>query len=118
MGLLEELRALGVNVDEGLKRLNKNEKLYIRLLGSFTKTIAEHYVASDFDVTDYEEIKEKAHAIKGTAGNLSITPLFKAYADSMHLFRDGKPEEAREVLIKVIPIQNEILACIEKYREV
>ena len=32
MGLLEELKELGVNVDEGLKRINGNEKLYTRLL--------------------------------------------------------------------------------------
>ena len=32
MNLLDELRTLGVDVDDGLKRLMGNEKLYKRLL--------------------------------------------------------------------------------------
>ena len=39
MNLLDELRTLGVDVDDGLKRLMGNEKLYKRLLGSFVKMI-------------------------------------------------------------------------------
>ena len=31
MSVLEELRTLGVDIDDGLKRLNGNEKLYTRL---------------------------------------------------------------------------------------
>lgn len=116
MGLLEELKALGVNVDEGVKRLNKNEKLYIRLLGSFTKTIAERYVEPDFDTTNYEDVKERAHAIKGTAGNLSITPIYEAYTEIMDLLRADKPEEAKVLLQKIMPVQNQIVACIEKYK--
>ena len=34
MNLLDKLRAMGVDVDDGLKRLMGNEKLYKRLLGS------------------------------------------------------------------------------------
>lgn len=114
--LLEELRKLGVNVDEGIARLNGNESLYTRLLGSFTGAIKSYYVAPDFDGTDYGDAAEKAHAIKGAAGNLSVTPVYEAYSRIVSLFREGKPEEARAVLMEVLPVQEEITACIEKYR--
>ena len=39
MALFDELKDLGVDVDGGLKRINNNEKLYTRLLGSFVKSI-------------------------------------------------------------------------------
>ena len=39
MGLFEELKDLGVDVDGGLQRINGNEKLYTRLLGTFVKAI-------------------------------------------------------------------------------
>ena len=49
MSLLEELKTLDVDVDGGLKRIGGNEKLYIKLLGSFTKSINTYKVDSDFD---------------------------------------------------------------------
>ena len=52
MNLLDELRALGVDVDDGLKRVMGNEKLYTRLLGSFVKMIKGSEVSVDFDASD------------------------------------------------------------------
>lgn len=114
MNLLDELRALGVDVDDGLKRVMGNEKLYTRLLGSFVKMIKGSEVPLDFDASDCTEAIEKAHAIKGTSGNLSLTPIYNSYNEILTLLRTGKPEEARELLKKIVPVQNEIVACIEK----
>ena len=49
----------------------------------------------------------------GTAGNLSITPVYEAYSEALGLLRNGQPEEARAVLRKVQPVQEEILSCIK-----
>lgn len=117
MNLLEELKTLGVDVEEGLEHLNGNEALYTRLLGSLTSTIEEYYVQPDFDGTDYAAATEKVHAIKGTAGNLSITPVYEAYTEIVSLLRAGKPEEARVILKKILPVQEEIIRCIEKYKK-
>lgn len=115
MTLLEELQPLGVNVEDGLRRLNGNEKLYTRLFGSFLKTLNANAIAPDFDCTDYTETLEKAHTLKGTAGNLSVTPLYETYSDMLALLRAGKPEEAKELFQKVLPVQEEIIRCIEKH---
>lgn len=115
MGLLEDLKELGANIEEGLNRLGGNQALYERLLGSFMKTMETHYVEPDFDSNDYAEIIEKAHAIKGTSGNLSLTPVYEAYTEIVDLLRGGKPEEAKEVLAKILPVQEEIMQCIAKY---
>lgn len=115
MDLFDELRILGVDIDEGLKRLNGNQSLYTRLLGSFVKTIDEYYVSPDFDGNDYKETTEKAHAIKGASGNLSITPVYEAYTQIVDLLRKGEPDSARVLVVKVIPIQNKIVSCINKY---
>lgn len=117
MGVLEELKAFGVDVDEALERLGGNESLYKRLLGSLVGTLRDYYVGADFDGNDYAETTERAHAIKGTAGNLSITPLYEAYTKIVELLRAGQPEQAREILTGVLPVQGEIIACIEKYME-
>lgn len=113
MNLLDELRTLGVDVDDGLKRLMGNEKLYKRLLGSFVKMIGTQAVDPDFDESDYKEAIEKAHSIKGTAGNLSLTPIYESYSEILNLLRTDKPAEAKAVLAKVLPVQQEIISCIE-----
>ena len=113
MNLLDELRTLGVDVDDGLKRLLGKEKLYKRLLGSFVKMIGTQAVDPDFDESDYKEAIEKAHSIKGTAGNLSLTPIYESYSEILNLLRTDKPAEAKAVLAKVLPVQQEIISCIE-----
>lgn len=117
MALFDELKELGVDVDGGLKRINNNEKLYTKLLGSFVKAINTYKVTPDYDGNDYNEVIEKAHAIKGTSGNLSITPVYEAYTEIVNLLRAGEPEQARPVLENVLPIQQQIIECIEKYME-
>jgi len=117
MNLFEELKALGVDVDGGVKRIMGNEKLYRKLLGSFVKMVESQSVDPDFDCTDYTETIEKVHAIKGTAGNLSITPLYEAYSEMLGLLRGGQPEEAKALLGKVLPVQKDIIACIKSHME-
>lgn len=114
MSLFEELKSLGVDIDGGLKRLNNNEKLYTRLLGSFIKTFRANVVEPDFNADDCTEVIEKAHALKGTAGNLSLTPIYEGYSEALTLLRTGKPEEAREIIIKIQSVQEQIISCIEK----
>ena len=47
-------------------------------------------------------------------GNLSITPLYKSYTQIVNLLRENNPEEAKKILLETIPVQDEIIACIEK----
>lgn len=116
MSMLEELNALGVNTEEGLRRLNGNAPFYERMLGKFPDMMKSSAVSPDFDGTDYAGTLDAAHAVKGVAGNLSITPIYEAYSEIVRLLREAKPEEARDVLKKVMPAQAAIISCIEAYR--
>lgn len=115
MSLLEELNGMGVNVDEGVERLMGNSALYEKMLGSFAEMMRSAFVQPDFDISDYTEIIEKAHALKGAAGNLSITPVYEAYSEIVSLLRSNQPEQAKFVLEKIQPVQDEIIKCIERH---
>ncbi len=115
MELFDELTALGVNVDDGVNRLGGNEALYKKLLGTFVKTVKGYDIKPDFDSENYDDITEKAHAIKGIAGNLSITPVYEGYTQIVSLLRSKEPERAKDVLKKILPVQVEIMGCIEKH---
>lgn len=114
MGLLEDLKDLGVNVEEGMNRLMGNASLYERMLGKFAGMVKDAAITPDFDSDDYADVIEKAHAIKGASGNLSITPVYEAYTEIVNLLRKEQPQQAKEVLEKVLPVQTEIINCIEK----
>lgn len=115
MGLLEELSGLGVDVDGGIKRLNGNQSLYERMMYKFLDMMKKSVVSPDFDSNSYMDVIEVAHALKGAAGNLSVTPIYEAYGQVVDLLRNEKPEEARKVLQDIQPKQAEILECIEKH---
>ena len=113
MNLLDELRELGVSVDEGVKRLGGSAAIYKKMLGSFKKMMNTY----SFGNEGYEDIIEKAHAIKGASGNLSVTPVYEAYSQIVDLLRAGQPDQAREALLKVLPVQEKIISTIDKYAE-
>ncbi len=118
MGMLEELGTLGVNIEEGTKRLMGNAALYEKMMGTFVKMMSDSTIElADFDSGDCTPLIEKTHAIKGATGNLSITPVYEAYSEIVALLRKDEPAKAKEVYEKILPVQTDIINCINKYRE-
>lgn len=115
MGLMEELKELNVNTEEALVRFMNNASLYERMLLKLPKNIEDLDVLSYIDSGDYNAAVTNAHTIKGVVGNLSLTPLYTAYTEIVNLLRAEKPQEARQILVDTLPIQEEILNCIKKY---
>ena len=116
MNLLDELRGMGIKVDEGLNRLGGNTAIYTKkVTTSYVKMRRGYSVDPNFDSENYQDVIEVAHAIKGAAGNLSITPLYEGYGEIVDLLRKGEPEQAREILVKLLPVQEQILGVIEKH---
>ncbi len=115
MDLIQELKDLGVNTDGGVKRMGGNASFYGRMLVKLKDMIKDSPVRMDFDCNDYEDIIEAAHAIKGASGNLEVTPIYDAYSEIVDLLRRQQPEEAKKRLEKALPVQNQIIDCIERY---
>lgn len=78
---IDALKALGANTEEGLTRCMGNEDFYFRMIrmamedrnfGRLEETLENRDLAGAF---------EAAHALKGVAGNLSLTPLFEALSN-------------------------------------
>ncbi len=86
------------------------------MLGRIQSMLEETTVDPEFDANDYQGVIESAHAIKGATGNLSLTPLYKAYTDIVDLLRQGNPEEARKIIVDILPVQAKILEVINKYQ--
>lgn len=117
MELLEELKGLGVDVKEGMDRVMGDESLYTMMLDMFVSAIQTTPIqAEDFDAADLQGLIGKVHTLKGTTGNLSITPLFTRYTRSLELLREGKPAQAKQVYLELLPAQDEIMDCIRRHQ--
>lgn len=112
MDFLEELKGLGVDVDEALGRFMKNEGLYKRMLAKLPSNIESLEILPFIEAGDNQTALSNAHTLKGVTGNLSLTPLYKAYSDIVAMFRADKPEEAKALLLEILPVQDKIVACI------
>ena len=115
MSLFEELKELGVNVEEGLERVMDDEPLYEMMLGMFIDTVNSNPIEmADFDADSLEVLTGRVHALKGITGNLAMTPLFTGYVQTLNLLRTGKPKEAKKEYEQILPAQTAILDCIKR----
>jgi len=114
MNLLDELRELGADIPDGMKRFANNAALYEKMLKKFPAAAAGLPVETYFASGDTDTALANAHTLKGMTGNLSLTPLYTAYTDIVALLREGKPDQARNILNDILPVQEQFIRCIEK----
>lgn len=119
MSLFEELKDLGVDVDEGLERVMDDEPLYEMMLGMFIDTANSNPIEmADFDEDSLDALIERVHILKGLTGNLAMTPLFTGYMQMLDLLRTGRPKEAGKEYERILPVQTSIMDCIKKHMSI
>ena len=115
MSRIEELKALGVQADEGIDRFGGDADLYVELMEDVVAEIEAHEVLSCFESRDLDTALANAHCLKGALGNMCISPLYEDYEAIVRMIREGDAEGAKQRTIEMIPVQNQILECIKKY---
>ncbi len=116
MSLFEELKKLGVDVDEGLERVMDDEPLYETMLGMFVENVNSNSIElEDFNAENLDELIKRVHILKGLTGNLAMTMLFEGYMQVLDLLRTNRPEEAVREYKRFLPEQEVIVECIKRY---
>ena len=84
---IQDLDAYGANVEEGLGRCMGNEEFYLRLVNTVRED--ESFAKLEEAVRDgrLNDAFEFAHALKGSLGNLAITPLYQPMSEITELLR-------------------------------
>lgn len=86
MSFFEELKELGVDVEEGLERVMEDEPLYETMLGMYIDKVNSNPIAvEDFEADDLDDLIGRVHILKGLTGNLAMTPLFAGYLQMLDL---------------------------------
>ena len=95
---IDNLKAYGANVEEGISRCLDDEEFYIDLVKSVIPDERldelEKYIAEK----DFDKAFEVAHALKGMYGNISITPVYEPVCEITELLRDKKDTDYSEYL--------------------
>jgi len=66
-----------IDFEDGLKRVMNNKPFFIKMLGRFKDDPNLQRMEEALAANDFEKAQIAAHTLKGLAGNLSLTELFK-----------------------------------------
>lgn len=65
-------------------------------LEQFTEDRCFSSLARNIEAADYEQAFQDAHALKGVAGNLGLTPLYQSICDIVEILRHKEYENIEE----------------------
>lgn len=99
---LDDLRAYGANVDEGLGRCMGMESLYLRLAESIKTDEKFDVLTRTLQAGDLDGAFEAAHALKGVLANLAITPLQLPVEEITELLRARTAMDYTDLLGRIV----------------
>ncbi|MBE6994281.1 MAG: Hpt domain-containing protein [Ruminococcaceae bacterium] len=99
---IDNLRAWGANVSEGLARCMNNEAFYFRMIKlALADETTYVRLRAALESKDLDTAFECAHALKGVLGNLSLTPLLKPVAEMTELLRARADADYAPLMAKI-----------------
>jgi PAS domain S-box-containing protein len=111
----------GLNLAEGIARLQCNSDLYRRLIVGFSRD--RHQISEEIGEAltrgDMEQSRALAHALTGVTGNLAITGVYKVAREMDNACAAGDAERARGLLPTLKEKMAEVIssaALLEKQR--
>lgn len=112
MMTLDDLRAMGVRVDEGLARCLDNEEFYLKMVDKCLNDSNFEEPGRTLDAGDLDQAFEYAHAIKGVLSNLALTPLQDEIAGFIEPLRARTRMDYSEMYASLIRTRDEFIGTI------
>ena len=107
----------GFDLADGLRRLQKNKRLYRKLLLSFAKdyNAVANEIRQSLDAEDFGQARSLVHNLKGLAGNLAATDLQAAAGNLEKLVKgvETKNPPAEELNLKFSDLENALNQALE-----
>ena len=107
---LEDLKAYGANTEEGLARCLNNEAFYLRMVNLALADKNFDGLKQAMDAGDARAAFEAAHALKGSIGNLALTPLYTPLSELTEKLR------GQSALVDTGDLLDTILTQLDKAR--
>ena len=98
---IDSLKEYGADVEDGLNRCMGNEALYFRLVTTIPSEASFAELKKCIEVRDLDTAFEKAHALKGVTGNLSLTPLYNPLVEITEHLRAREDRDYSELMTEI-----------------
>lgn len=108
----EELIAAGADYDGGLTLCMDNEEFYFKMIRKGLVNEKFDSLKKNLDNKNLDAAFEDAHALKGVAGNLHLTPLYKALEEIVEPLRQRDSKADYQALYNKMREQVEIFKRI------
>ena len=110
---IDDLKAYGANTAEGLTRCMNNESFYLRLVKMIPGDTNFQKLYDAIDKGDLAAAFEAAHAIKGSTGNLALTPIFSPISEITELLRARKETDYSALIAAIRKSRDELARICE-----
>ena len=87
---IEKLAEFGADTKDGLARCMGMEEFYLKLVSSMVNDDNFDKLDAAIEAGNNKEAFEASHALKGTLGNLSLTPLLEPVAKMTERYRNAE----------------------------
>ena len=88
MATIEDLRAFGANVDEGVQRCVNNADFYLKMVKKAADDTSFEDLEAAVNEKNLDQAFELAHALKGALANLALTPLHEPVSQMVEQLRN------------------------------
>ena len=108
MVTIEKLNAFGADTKDGLARCYGSEDLYLKLVCMIPGDKNFETLQQSVAAGDYRQGFEAAHALKGSSGNLALTPIYAPVNEMTDLLRARTPADYTEGLKAVLEARDRL----------
>lgn len=104
----EKLKEFGAEVEKALQRCGNNEALYLRLVGMCVKELQTSPLGEALKEGDLDRAFAAAHRLKGSSGNLALTPVSDPVCELTDLLRNKTPGDYDGLYERIVLKTNEL----------
>ena len=110
---ISSLKDLGANTVEGLGRCMNNETFYLRMVDMGLRDQGFDRLSSAIETGNLKAAFEAAHSLKGTMGNLALTPIAEPVTEITELLRSETQMDYGPLLEKILTEKERFCALLD-----
>ena len=108
----------GLDVKKGLSIVANNKTVYAKLLRSFVSNAFCEQLVDAINGGDMDQVRQKAHSLKGVAGNMYMHELFELSRSIEAEAKDGPPiSPADDMVVRIIDANRQTMDSVNMLLE-